>query len=111
MNVTLERAGTVSVVEFQGRLDSNTVSKVEGELLGFIEGGATRLVFDLGQLDYISSAGLRAMLIVAKRLKQRDGRLVLCNLQPHVNEIFEISGFLSIMTMVPTCEAALASAA
>ena len=54
-------------------------------------------MLDLGRLDYISSAGLRVVLIAAKRLKSVGGALVLCTLNPSVREVFEISGFASIL--------------
>ncbi len=52
---------------------------------------------DLEQLAYISSAGLRVVLMAAKRAKQSGGRLLLCGLSPAVRELFEISGFLKIL--------------
>ena len=109
MQLAIERTGSIAVVVFDGRLDSNTVSAVERDLAALIDGGGTRLVFDLAALAYISSAGLRVMLVMAKRLKQAGGRLALCCLGPQVGEVFEISGFQSIMTIVPTREEALAA--
>jgi len=111
MHVALERVGEVAIVAFQGRLDSHSASSVETELVGLIEAGALKLAFDLSGLEYISSAGLRVMLIAAKRLRPIGGRLVLCALPPSVHEVFEISGFLSIMTIVGTRDEALAALA
>jgi stage II sporulation protein AA (anti-sigma F factor antagonist) len=65
-------------------------------------------VLDFAGLDYISSAGLRMVLVVAKRLKQESGLLVLCGMQPHVHEVFDISGFLAILNVEPTRSEALA---
>lgn len=70
-----------------------------------------RVVIDFAALDYISSAGLRVVLMTAKRAKQGKGTLVLCGLQPHVKEVFEISGFLKILEVAPDRLAALAQAA
>jgi len=64
-------------------------------------------VLDLGEVDYISSAGLRVVLMLAKRQKQNAGKLVLCRLQPEVHEVVDISGFLSILTVVPDRATAL----
>jgi len=109
MQVTFQAAGAASVATIRGRLDSNSAAGVERDLLAAVGTGATRLVVDLGEVDYISSAGLRVMLIVAKRLKQGNGRFVLCSMKPHVSEVFEISGFHAIMTIAETREAALAT--
>ena len=67
-----------------------------------------QLVLDFAALDYISSAGLRLVLVLAKRLKQERGRLVLCAMQPHVHEVFDISGFLAILDVQATRQEALA---
>ena len=73
-----------------------------------MDGGAKNLVLDFAALDYISSAGLRMVLVVAKRLKGEGGQLVLSGMQPHVREVFDISGFLAILNVEPTRAEALA---
>ena len=59
-------------------------------------------------MDYISSAGLRLVLVVAKRLKQDNGQLLLCGMQSHIREVFDISGFLAILNVADTRSEALA---
>ena len=54
------------------------------------------------ELSYISSAGLRVVLVLAKRLKQAGGKLVIYGMQPHVREVFDISGFLAILNVTAT---------
>ncbi|NLS25649.1 putative anti-sigma factor antagonist BtrV [Sphingomonas sp. S2M10] len=82
----------------QGRLDSATSGTLEQTIQPLFEGAvAVVLVMDLEQLAYISSAGLRVVLMAAKRAKQSGGRLLLCGLSPAVRELFEISGFLKIL--------------
>ena len=61
-----------------------------------LDAGNDRLLIELSQLEYISSAGLRVLLVVAKRIQQKGGKVVLCALVPNVKEVFEISGFSSI---------------
>ena len=67
------------------------------------------MVLDLARLDYISSAGLRVVLLLAKKLKQAGGALALCDIQPSVREVFEISGFLAILTVCDTRAQAVAA--
>jgi len=110
MAIATERSGDVLVLLPQGRLDSNNAAAVETEILEHLAAGSTRIVMDFAGLDYISSAGLRVVLVVAKRLKQAGGTLVLCRLPAHIREVFEISGFLSILTTKDTREEALAAA-
>jgi stage II sporulation protein AA (anti-sigma F factor antagonist) len=108
MSLSHEKIGKVLVVSTAGQINSANAAQLESELLTIVEQGEHQWVLDMGQLDYISSAGLRVVLLLAKRLKQNAGRLVLCNLQPHVHEVFDISGFLSILTVVDTRATALA---
>lgn len=109
MAMLTERSGEVLVLLPQGRLDSNNAAAAEAEILELVTGGAHRVVMDFTSLDYISSAGLRVVLVVAKRLKQLGGSFVLCKLPSHIREVFEISGFLSILKSADTREEALAA--
>jgi stage II sporulation protein AA (anti-sigma F factor antagonist) len=108
MNVSVEKQGDIAVVAVAGQINSANAAEIESRLLEQVEQGEQRCVLDLGQLDYISSAGLRVVLLMAKKLKQNQGSLVLCNLQPHVREVFDISGFLAILTVTETRDQALA---
>lgn len=98
MQVTDETLGDVLVVRPEGRLDSNTSPTFEKHLLERLD-GASRLIVDFDALDYISSAGLRVLLMAAKRSRQTGGRLAICNLKEPIREVFEISGFMSILTV------------
>jgi stage II sporulation protein AA (anti-sigma F factor antagonist) len=112
MKIKQETTGAnVLVLIPEGRLDSNTVAEAESDLLARIEPGDRRVVLDLAGLDYISSAGLRLVLLAAKRLKQAGGRLALCGLRPQIREVFEISGFVSILTVVGSRQEAEAAVA
>lgn len=100
MNLSSEKIGQVFVISAAGQINSANAAEAEATLLAWVEQGERLCILDLSQLDYISSAGLRVVLMLAKRLKQHSGQLVLCALQPQVNEVFDISGFLAILTVV-----------
>ena len=109
MEFSEEKAGNVVIVKLAGRLDSSAAQAAED---GFakVDGGAPpRLAIDLSRLDYISSAGLRVLLVVAKRIQQSSGKLVLFGLGSHVSEVFSISGFDRIFAIQPNAKAALAA--
>lgn len=72
-----------------------------------IEGGCAKLVLDCSGLNYISSSGLRVFLIVQKKMTVVKGLFFTCNLQPGIQEIFNISGFSSIFSIFPDKESAL----
>ena len=110
MDVNDETVGDALVVMPRGRLDSNTSPAFEAHLLGRVEGPA-RVVVDFTGLDYISSAGLRVLLMASKKARQGGAKLALCGLQPAVREVFEISGFLSILTVCDDRAQALARVA
>lgn len=67
------------------------------------------LLIDLRELVYVSSAGLRVILMAAKRVRAKGGRIALCGLQPQVAEVFEISGFGAIVPIHADRESALAA--
>lgn len=111
MSLSSEKVGDVLVLAPAGQINSGNAAAVESELLAKLEQGESRLVLDLAHLDYISSAGLRVVLMLAKRIKERAGALVVCGMQPHVREVFDISGFLAILTVTDDRNAALAKLA
>lgn len=90
----------ISVITPQGRLDSAAGAGFEASVKEALAGGATGIVVDCESLDYISSAGLRVVLVASKQMKGRGGRLVVCALKPEVAGIFEISGLGSILEIV-----------
>ncbi len=98
----------LQIIRPQGRLDSTSSPAVESQALGVIDGGARRLLIDFVELDYMSSAGLRMTLTVAKRMKAAGGRLAFCSLKPQIAEIFQISGVDAILDIHPSAEAATA---
>lgn len=91
----------------KGRIDSATGPVFEKEVLQQIDEGQRRVLLDFTDLVYISSAGLRIILLAAKRMKSVGGRLALCSLNPQIAEVFEISGFSRILDVQPTRDAAL----
>jgi len=108
MKIGEERQDGSLVVAPSGRIDSNSSSELERALLGHAGSGETRIVVDLAEVEYISSAGLRVLLMAAKKLQDAKGRLVLCAMPESVRLVFELAGFLPIFTIETTREAALA---
>ena len=108
MNVSTRTAGEVSIVAFAGNLDSNTSPQAQQAIDGVLAGGAKKLVIDFTALDYISSAGLRVLLGAAKKLQGAGGALRLFGLNETVREVFEISGFATILQVRGTEQEAVA---
>lgn len=85
------------VVRVTGRLDATTAPELDQAVAQIIGQGNHKMTFDLTHLEYVSSAGLRIFLVVAKKLKVLNGELSLAGLQGNIKEVLEISGFPSIL--------------
>ncbi len=109
MEIEETQSGVVMILRPQGRLDAMSAPRLQESALGHIDAGKTSLVLDLEKIDYISSAGLRAVLVAAKRLQEMDGRLVVCSLRGIVLEVFGMSGFDQIIETTPDQAAAVAT--
>ena len=101
MEIEEQLEGGIRIVRVQGRLDSLTAPELDQFLGDRLEEG-DRLILDFSKLDYISSAGLRVILKVAKQLNTAQGNLVLCGMEGVILEIFAVSGFLNFLRMEKT---------
>ena len=108
MDISKEQVGSVTVVTPQGRVDSNSAREVEEVLLPLFDESGPVLV-DFASLTYISSAGLRVLLLAARRSKATGVPLALAGMSKPVEEVFAISGFAKLFQIQPDREAALAS--
>lgn len=97
MEIETERNGSVLVARVQDRIDGLNAQAFQEALLAAIEDGDRAVVLDLARLTYVSSAGLRVILLTAKTLQQRQGNLAVCALAGTVREVFRISGFDKII--------------
>lgn len=102
MDITTRTQNGVTVVAVAGSLDSNTSPKAQQEIDGLLSAGAKKVAVDCTGLDYISSAGLRVMLGAAKRLNATGAGLRLFGLNQSVREVFDISGFSTILAVFNT---------
>jgi anti-anti-sigma factor len=101
----------VSVCRIEGRLDGLGASALEVYAQQRINQGDLRLVLDLAGVDYMSSAGLRCLLVVAKKVQSVKGSLVLCCLTPMVLNVMNLSGFQRLLRVCATQVEAVAAAA
>ena len=92
------REGEVVVLGLTGRLDTATAADLDFAAEPHVQ-GPTRLLIDLSGIQYVSSAGLRIFLMIAKKLQKTQGRLVLCCMSPGVREVFDLAGFSKILTI------------
>jgi anti-anti-sigma factor len=109
MDISRARDGEVMIVRLSGRLDSSAAAAAEEGLLVALGGVPPRVAIDMTGLAYISSAGLRVLLVVAKKVQQQHGKVALFGLAPNVREVFTISGFDTIFAIAADTAAALAA--
>ncbi len=108
MSIEQENRGDVLVLRLAGRLDSSNAPELERVLLDKLATGTNRLVFDLSALDYVSSAGLRVVLLAGKKLRGSRGQLALAGVRDMVREVLDMSGFLALFVVTATVEEAIA---
>lgn len=109
MDITESRQDGFLILTVAVRVDATNASSLEKTLLTAIDGGERRIVVDCAPLEYISSAGLRALLLAAKRLTPGGGKIALAALRDEIREVFDIAGFSAIFSVFDTTAAAIAS--
>ncbi len=102
----VEKQGDITILAPRNSIDTATAPELEKVTLEHLAAGSNKLVIDFNQVDYISSVGLRVVLIAAKQLRKSSGILVLSSLNDVVLEVFEISGLAKILTIAPDINAA-----
>jgi anti-anti-sigma factor len=105
--VQIKEEGKVLVAALSGQLDTRSAPQLEKALDAALAKGSTELLVDCSRLDFVTSAGLRVLLMTGKRLAGAGGKLALCALNPSVREVFEISGFAKLFPIHPAREPAL----
>jgi anti-anti-sigma factor len=108
MDVAIKTVGDTTVISLVGDLDTTTAPDADKALKQEMDRGARKILVGFARIDYVSSAGLRVLLAAAKRLRGDDGDLCVCDLNNTVEEIFDMSGFSSILKVYPDESAALA---
>jgi anti-anti-sigma factor len=107
MQIADARVNGIVAVAPAGRIDSSTAPVLEQHLLGLLAGGERRIVVDFSGVDYISSAGLRVMLVLARRVRDANGQLGLCAMGDAVRQVFQLAGFLPLFTVQDSRAAAV----
>lgn len=97
MNIIKARTGSTLKIALQGRLNTAAAYKLDNEIRPILD-SVTILIWDLGELEYISATGLR-LLLAAQKVMNTQGKMVVINANELVTEIFEVTGFTSILTL------------
>ena len=110
MDLNEVQVGGVTVVQVEGGIDSATASTFGERLTAVLSVAKTRVLVDLSELEYISSAGFRVLLLAAKRADQNASKLVICGVSGEVRLLFDQAGFLDLFSIAATREEGIAAA-
>lgn len=98
MNIEKKLDNKKLEISLEGRLDTSTSPMLEAELKRSIDDNIDELIFDFKKLEYISSSGLR-ILLAAQKVMNKQGKMIIKNVNDIVYEVFEVTGFLDILTI------------
>lgn len=100
MEVTITQQDSKSFVIISGRLDTTTADKFQQDIAPLMQGDKPDIDIDCGGMSYTSSQGLRIFLSLQKSVTARGGKMVMRNMNPQVKEVFDITGFSNIITII-----------
>jgi anti-anti-sigma factor len=109
MGVTTERQGDTLIAKTDGRIDGTNAREFQTELDAAIDDSERAVILNMEELSYISSAGLRVILLTAKNMRNQNARFAVCSLSDPIREVFEISGFDKIISIHASQAEALAA--
>ena len=108
MNIQQNVIDGITVIAPAGRIDTTTSGPLEEAIRKTVDAGARDILVDFAAVDYISSAGLRVFLVLAKRIRDLKGRLVLCGMTEPVRQVYHLAGFMPLFSVEPSRDTALA---
>ncbi len=109
MELNISKTGDVITIILKGRIDASVAPDIEQKLLSLISEGSCKLVADLSEVGFISSAGLRTLLAALKEAKRERGDLRLAGMQRQVQEVLDMTGFSTIFKLYTSAEDAARS--
>ncbi len=109
MKIAVVRQEGAAVVTVSGRLSSAVADQFQEQLMAALDEKPTALVADFSELKFIASAGLRTLIVAAKRARSEGYHVHLCGMAETIHEVFEVSGLLRIFVVHPSLEAGLAA--
>ena len=111
MEFTTQQIADVTVIQVKGRIDHKTAKDFENALKPHLDqciaGDFKRILMDMGDVEFMTSAGLRVLMIAARTCDKEKGEIAVAALQPLIKEIFKISRFDLILKVFPTVQSAL----
>jgi len=106
MNISLKKSSGIDIVEIEGSIDSKTAPDLQDSILNIIA-GTSKIILDLTKVSFVSSAGLRVLLMVYRQLKAKDGKVVLVGVSDEIKDVMFMTGFITFFEIEETADKAL----
>jgi len=106
MEVSLKKSGDISIVEISGSIDSKTAPDLQQNILDIVA-DTNKIILDLTKVSFVSSAGLRVLLMVYRQLKAKDGKVVLVGVSDEIKDVMFMTGFITFFAIEETVEVAI----
>lgn len=100
MNITINQIGTKQLAVLEGRLDTTNALQFQEDIKPLMEGDMPDIEIDCTDMEYTSSQGLRIFLMLQKSVNARKGKMVMKNMRPQVKDVFDITGFSNIISII-----------
>jgi anti-sigma B factor antagonist len=106
MQVNLKTQNNILIIKVNGSIDSNTAPEIQEKVLE-ASADSKNVIIDLSEVDFVSSAGLRVILMIYRQIKSKDGKVVLVGVSEEIEDVMTVTGFANFFEMVDTVENAL----
>src|ERR1700761_6525113 len=106
MNITFKKSGDVEIAEIEGSIDSKTSPELQQSVLDVIP-GTSKIILDMTKVGFVSSAGLRVLLMVYRQIKGKNGKIILVGVSDEIKDVMFMTGFITIFEIEKTLDEAL----
>lgn len=107
MKVSIEKAGANVIARVEGSIDSKTAPDLQQNILN-VAGDGAKLVLDFTNVSFVSSAGLRVLLMVYRQQKAKNGKVILVGVSEEIKDVMFMTGFISFFELTDSLDQALA---
>ena len=105
MNVTLHTTNNILILTIEGSIDSKTAGDLQNQIMDSVA-DAKNIIMNLSAVEFLSSAGLRILLMVYRQLKARNGKIILVGVSEDIRDVMEMTGFINFFEIHQTLEQA-----
>ncbi len=106
MNVNINTSENIVIISVEGSIDSKTAGELQSQIMGKVT-ETDNVLLDLSKVDFVSSAGLRVLLMIYRQIKSRNGKVILVGVSQEIIDVMSMTGFINFFEITDTIEHAL----